>query len=90
MLTDVQNFIEGVLSRVLESGGCAGMQAYDGMMFREALKAGWYDAQKARDTYRSFVQEEGMHKDLALRYAEVPQMRPQPLPRNPVTRYMKS
>lgn len=47
------------------------MQAYDGMMFREALKAGWYDLHKARDTYRSFVQEEGMHKDLALRFAEV-------------------
>lgn len=48
-----------------------GMQAYDGMMFREALKAGWYDLHKARDTYRSFVQEDGMHKDLALRFAEV-------------------
>ncbi len=47
------------------------MQAYDGMMFREALKAGWYDLHKARDTYRSFVQEEGMHKDLALRFGEV-------------------
>jgi len=41
------------------------------MMFREALKAGWYDLQKARDTYRSFVQDEGMHRDLALRYVEV-------------------
>lgn len=40
-------------------------------MFREALKAGWYDLQKARDTYRSFVQDEGMHHDLALRFAEV-------------------
>jgi leucyl-tRNA synthetase len=41
------------------------------MMFREALKAGWYDMQKARDTYRSFVQEEGMHQELAMRYAKV-------------------
>ena len=49
----------------------ANTQAYDGMMFREALKTGWYDLQKARDTYRSFVQEEGMHKDLALKYAKV-------------------
>ena len=41
------------------------------MLFREALKTGCYDLQKARDTYRSFVQEEGMHHDLALQYAEV-------------------
>ena len=47
------------------------MQSYDAMLFREALKTGCYDLQKARDTYRSFVQEEGMHHDLALQYAEV-------------------
>lgn len=47
------------------------VQNYEGMLFREALKSGCYDLQKARDTYRSFVQEEGMHQDLALQYAEV-------------------
>lgn len=47
------------------------MQSYDAMLFREALKTGCYDLQKARDTYRSFVQEEAMHHDLALQYAEV-------------------
>ena len=41
------------------------------MLFREALKTGCYDLQKARDTYRSFVQEEGMHQELVLQYAEV-------------------
>ena len=41
------------------------------MLYREALKTGCYDLQKARDTYRSFVQEEGIHRDLFLRYAEV-------------------
>ena len=45
-------------------------QAYDGMMFREALKAGWYDLHKARDTYRAHCAEEGLHADLALRFAE--------------------
>ena len=47
------------------------MQNYEGMLFREALKTGCYDLQKARDTYRSFVQEEGMHQELVLQYAEV-------------------
>ncbi len=40
-------------------------------MFREALKAGWYDLHKARDTYRSITAAEGPHADVALRYAEV-------------------
>ncbi len=41
------------------------------MLYREALKTGCYDLQKARDTYRSFVQEEGIHRDLFLQYSEV-------------------
>ena len=40
-------------------------------MFREALKAGWYDLHKARDTYRSITAAEGPHADVTLRYAEV-------------------
>ena len=47
------------------------VQNYEGMLYREALKTGCYDLQKARDTYRSFVQEEGIHCDLFLQYAEV-------------------
>jgi hypothetical protein len=41
------------------------------MLFREALKTGVYDFHKARDAYRSFVAEEGMHRDLAIRFTEV-------------------
>ena len=44
-------------------------------MFREALKAGWYDLHKARDTYRSITAAEGPHADVALRYAEVRALR---------------
>ncbi|BDA46666.1 Leucine-tRNA ligase, cytoplasmic [Coccomyxa sp. Obi] len=65
------NFADRVFKNEIDSAIQETRQAYDGMMFREALKAGWYDLHKARDTYRSFVQEEGMHKDLALRFAEV-------------------
>lgn len=50
---------------------CLPAQAYEGMLFREALKAGLYDLQKARDSYRLFTGDDGMHRDLALRYAKV-------------------
>ncbi len=39
-------------------------------MFRDALKAGLYDLHKARDSYRAHCAEEGLHADLALRFAE--------------------
>jgi leucyl-tRNA synthetase len=41
------------------------------MAFREAVKAGYYDLQSARDTYRFAVGPHGMHADVALRYIEV-------------------
>ena len=47
-------------------------RAYDGLLFREALKAGYYELQDARDRYRLACGLEGMREDLALRYVEVP------------------
>jgi len=44
---------------------------YCKMLYREALKTGFYDLQTARDNYRLSVQVEGMHKDLILRFIEV-------------------
>ena len=46
-------------------------RAYEGLMFREALKAGLYELQDARDRYRLACGMEGMRKDLILRYIEV-------------------
>ena len=48
------------------------VQAYEGLMFREALKAGWYDLLLARDAYRVAVGEHGLHRDMVARFLEVP------------------
>jgi len=43
------------------------------MLFREALKTGFYELQDARDYYREITQltGEGMHKDLVLQFIEI-------------------
>ena len=40
-------------------------------MFREALKAGWYNLLLARDAYRVAAGEHGLHRDLVSRFLEV-------------------
>ena len=48
------------------------VQNYDAMLFREALKSGCYNLQKARDSYRELAGGDGkMHHDLVEQYAEV-------------------
>ncbi len=48
------------------------MQNYEGMLFREALKTGCYNLQKARDSYRELAGGDGkMHHDLVMKYADV-------------------
>lgn len=43
-------------------------QAYDGMLFRQALKCAAYDLTNARDIYRFACGTEGLNRDLALQY----------------------
>ena len=45
-------------------------QAYEGVLFREALKHGCYELQKARDTYRVAVGPHGLERDLIMHYIE--------------------
>lgn len=45
--------------------------AYENLMFREALKTGWFELLLARDTYRLACGAEGMHRDLVQRFVEV-------------------
>eukprot|EP01028_Stygiella_incarcerata_P009300 TRINITY_DN4376_c0_g1_i1.p1 TRINITY_DN4376_c0_g1~~TRINITY_DN4376_c0_g1_i1.p1 ORF type:complete len:1110 (-),score=325.02 TRINITY_DN4376_c0_g1_i1:211-3249(-) len=45
-------------------------KSFDKMMFREALRNGFYDLQSCRDTYRTRVQED-IHRDLIARFMEV-------------------
>lgn len=46
-------------------------KAYNDMLFREALKTGFFDLQLAKDEYRLSCGVSGMHRDLALRFMEV-------------------
>ncbi|KAL4195499.1 hypothetical protein AMTRI_Chr05g64990 [Amborella trichopoda] len=49
----------------------AAEQSYDALMFREALKTGFYDLQAARDEYRFSCGVGGMNRDLILRFMDV-------------------
>ena len=42
---------------------------YDKMMFKEALRTGFYEFQAARDKYRE-VEIQGMHRELVFRFIE--------------------
>ncbi|CAG8548822.1 11572_t:CDS:10 [Diversispora eburnea] len=46
-------------------------KAYDDALYRDALKYGFYELQTARDWYREVTMQEGMHKDLILRWIQV-------------------
>ena len=43
---------------------------YSKMLFKEALKSGFFELQAARDKYRELCSEGGMHADLVTRYIE--------------------
>ncbi|XP_077329130.1 leucine--tRNA ligase, cytoplasmic [Lithobates pipiens] len=60
--------------RVFESEINAGIlkteQNYEKMMFKEALKTGFFEFQAAKDKYRELAIE-GMHRDLVFRFIEI-------------------
>ncbi|RWS07474.1 leucine--tRNA ligase: cytoplasmic-like protein, partial [Dinothrombium tinctorium] len=43
---------------------------YEAMMFKEALKTGFFEYQDSRDRYRELCGEEGMHQDLIHKFIE--------------------
>lgn len=45
-------------------------EAYDKMLFKEALKTGFFELLAARDKYRELCGDEGMSRDLVLQYIE--------------------
>lgn len=44
---------------------------YQRMLFKEALRTGFYELQASRDKYRELALTEGMNKDLVIRFIEV-------------------
>lgn len=41
---------------------------YTKMLFKEALRSGFFELQAARDKYRELCAEDTMHRDLVLQY----------------------
>ncbi|KAK9826880.1 hypothetical protein WJX81_003148 [Elliptochloris bilobata] len=64
-------FHDRVFDNEMNVAVAATRQAYEGLMFREALKAGWYDLLLARDAYRVAAGERRLHRDLVARFLEV-------------------
>ncbi|KAJ4461743.1 putative Leucine--tRNA ligase [Paratrimastix pyriformis] len=58
---------EAQINRAIEQA----TYAYSRMLFREALRVGFYELQVARDAYRQALGERGMRADLVRRFVEV-------------------
>eukprot|EP00884_Botryococcus_braunii_P021860 jgi/Botrbrau1/8358/Bobra.0046s0019.1 len=69
--TGPMTFVDRAFDNDINIAASATKAAYDNMAFREAVKAGYYDLQSARDRYRFAVGPHGMHADVALKYIEV-------------------
>jgi leucyl-tRNA synthetase len=70
-------FLDRVFQAEMDRQIVATEKAYDAMLFREALKEGWYQFQAARDWYRDATSpgrgrdNEGMHAGLVMRFIEL-------------------
>ncbi len=70
--TEPNKFIDRVFTNAMNTAIAQTQEHYENMMFREALKSGFYDLQSARDAYRLMSAEEGgIHADLTKRFIEV-------------------
>lgn len=70
--TAPNKFIDRVFNNAMNTAIAETQKHYENMMFREALKSGFYDLQSARDSYRLMSGDEGgMHADLVKRFIEV-------------------
>lgn len=65
------SFADRVFSNEMDVAVTETERHYEALMFREALKSGWYDPQNARDEYRVSCGAAGMHADLARRFIEM-------------------
>ena len=65
-------FADKVFANAINTAIAQTKDHYENMMFREALKCGYYDLQSARDAYRVRCDgDAGMRADLAARFIEV-------------------
>lgn len=62
------SFADRVFSNEMDLAVSLTKAAYDSMLFREALKTGFFDLQLARDEYRLSCGGSGMHRKLLMRF----------------------
>ncbi|KAG6554492.1 hypothetical protein Mapa_003870 [Marchantia paleacea] len=65
------NFADKVFDNEINIAIVLTEKNYNSLMFRDALKTGFYDFQTARDEYRLSCGSAGMHKDLLWRFMHV-------------------
>eukprot|EP01135_Chromosphaera_perkinsii_P012079 Nk52_evm17s2579 gene=Nk52_evmTU17s2579 len=69
---DCSSFFDRIFASEINKAIVGTEQAYEKMMYREALKEGFFELQAARDRYREMtLSYGGMHKDLIRRFIEV-------------------
>jgi len=66
----INNFNDKVFECEMNLAITQTQQAYSKMLYREALKVGFFEFQAARDKYRELCVD-GMHKDLVYKYIEI-------------------
>ncbi|XP_040855077.1 leucine--tRNA ligase, cytoplasmic [Ochotona curzoniae] len=64
------SFNDRVFASEMNAGIIKTDQNYEKMMFKEALKTGFFEFQAAKDKYRELAME-GMHRELVFRFIEV-------------------
>ncbi|MCO5586503.1 hypothetical protein L7F22_040443 [Adiantum nelumboides] len=64
-------FVDKVFENEINTAIHSTERNYDSLLFREALKTGFYNLQSARDKYRVSCIELGMKRDLVYRYISV-------------------
>lgn len=68
--TGKQNFHDKVFVSEMNTKVAQTDDNYNRMLFKEALKTGFFELQAARDKYRELCSEAGMHAELVTRYIE--------------------
>lgn len=63
--------MEGFICSEINLKICETDDNYRRMLFKEALRTGFYELQASRDKYRELTLTEGMNRDLVIRFIEV-------------------
>ncbi|KAL3172712.1 hypothetical protein MRX96_012761 [Rhipicephalus microplus] len=72
------SYVDRAFEADMSHGVLTTKEHYDQMMFKEALRTGFFEFQAARDKYRELCVLRGMHRDLILKFIEMQGCHPEP------------